>query len=524
MNFQEIGRKFEELAKKASDEEKFLTEFVRGKVSRAAEEHPYDMPIKTAAHIFKKIASEKLLITRKEVKDLYKGLYQHGSSLGDVLASELGGDRDEAIVSKAKYYNRDGETEPSGVIEKERALSNQIIFNALSSAFEGSGELRIYSEVAAERAKKVCLAKLTLASLEPKSIDILTGNESFILCRANYETPRGMASVIIPTEIVGDKAMFPSMFLGQDSFVDFKADLIRNHIVSTAGLSFKIDSKKVLAALSTAKNGIKKICSDVEMAAVRVMSDKYSTGSNDPNSILGISLDEPGNIIEDPEFEKGEEHFEFSKRVTSPAGAASFLFGDRAVNAGRDVIFRKMAQFGYPNVRVKVLECSGNEIRYAVGIGTSIGMMVPITVSERKEIIPPKIAIASGEIKDFSKEGVDYLVKSAAPDVKMLSASSYSAGLRPSELIQQVKDSVYNGNYSRAEDAINVLATMDPVAHKVAVSIMLEGLSGRGTESFDKVASINKENSSSTIVRFSDGTEVRDTPVFNSYNIFFPTE
>ena len=105
----------------------------------------------------------------------------------------------------------------------------------------------------------------------------------------------------------------------------------------------------------------------------------------------------------------------------------------------------------------------------------------------------------------------------------------WSAGLKPSELVAQVKEAVLEGNLIKAEDAINVLGEVDKEAQKVAIAILMRGLSSPeepGDQSADILAQafeVPGVNTTNGMVDLGD-KQVRDVPVFNSYNMFFPEE
>jgi hypothetical protein len=436
-----------------------------------------------------------------------------------VFSTEL--DRGD-VLKGPQFYQRTGEEGKDPVNDFER-VADPLLANALASVFDGSGEYKLYTISSAKNAERVCNAGLMELGLAPKKISIFAGQEDIILCQATYETPKGYSNVIIPIEIKNGSALFPTMFLGIDSLVDLKENLLKTHIISTAGKSYKVEGDHLLKVLSAAKNGVKKISSEVEMAAIRLRSIKSNGSINqDPNAILGMTIADPITLVEDPEYEKSPEHFEFSKRVTSPDGAARFVHNDRVVEAGRDIIIRKMSQFGYKNVQVKVANFNDKQIHYAIGVGVNAGILAVVDVVGNN-VLPPKIAIASGKVKSFSLEGIKELVNETKADTRMIAASSMSAGLKPSELVQQVKDAVAEGNLIKAEDAINVLGEVDKYAQKVAIAVLLQGLSVDSERGRGDILDAKAKKSSNRMVELA-GKQVRDVPVFNNYNVFFPEE
>jgi hypothetical protein len=213
-----------------------------------------------------------------------------------------------------------------------------------------------------------------------------------------------------------------------------------------------------------------------------------------------VEEQDPG--VELPQVPQDPEHVAFAKRLTQPDGIARQFFGDRMVEQARTTIINELAKMGHRNAQVKVTDVSEDSIYFAVGLGTKAGLKVPVIVRDGVAM-PPTIAIASGKVKAFTREGVAELMGSS--DSKMLAISSPAHGMRPKELMQQVREAAEDGNFVKAEDAINVLGELDKGAQKLAISIFLKSLNGEDDKELVKQAE-----------------EVRDTPYFMTNKVFFP--
>ena len=518
-SLQELAREVIKAAETVKSSENLLLPSLALRATRAAEQFPFDTPILTASQVLNKMAESEPFITRGALTKLCDELHSTNTKLHEVFAEEL--DRGE-VLQTPQVMDHSGE-EDRGMVDDFGTVADPVLSNALAAAFDGSNEYKPYSAEVGRKAERACNAGLIEIGLAPKKISVFAGQEDIILCQAIYETPKGQSAVVVPIEIKEGSALFPTMFLGHNSFVDLKQDLLSKHIISTAGQSLYADGEGILKVLSTAKNGVKKVASEIEMAVIRMRADEHGSESlYDANSIVGLKVAEDTQLVQDPEFEKAPEHLEFAQRVTSPDGAARFIHSDRVVEAGRDTIVRKMAQFGYPNAQVKVSEVGEDSIDYAVSVGVNAALITQVKVTGTT-VMPPTIAIASGKVKAFSPEGIKELITDTAPDTRALAAASTSAGLKPSELVQQVREAVSEGNLIKAEDAINVLGEVDKQAQKVAIAILLQSLSsenepGRG-DLLDAAAGV----SSNRMVQLAN-TKVRDVPVFNNYNVFFPEE
>jgi hypothetical protein len=480
--------------------EKLPVPVLAAKASRAAQENPEDVALITASQVLNKMASKQTWISRAELNKIYDSLHNTQTKLAEVFAEEL----DRKPLARPKVFERSPDEGISLDRDYER-VADPLLANALSAALDGSNQEKLYSPKDAKAAQRSCQAELLALGLEPKRVETFAGRNDFIICNAVYETPRGHSHVLVPVEMKQGKALLPNMFLGEQGFVDLSTEALAEHIKSTAGSSYRVDGQKLLEVLSTAKHGVKKIASDVEMAAMKVRAAKQAP-AYDPNSILYQKIDDPSESQLDVDAAAMEPaHIKLSQRLVSPEGAAQFVFSQRTVEAGRQMLIRKMASFGYKNVQVRVADAEDDDIIYAVAVGTQAGIKVPVKVAGDK-VLPATIFVAGDQFGAFNKEEVDAVVKSGAGDPRMLAKASPSHGLTPNELVQRVKDAVNEGNYPKAEDAINVLGDVDKQAQKVAIAIMMQTLSGGQDTPVTKTAS----------------QEVKDTPQFMTHKIFFP--
>lgn len=500
MDFRDIVNVVKKASEAIHTSEKFPIAGLALRATKAAERFPYDNSIVMASQLLNKMSESQVFISRQELNNLYDTVYSHNTKLGQVFASELSR---EKLLKGPTIYDRTGEqTNPLHDFEK---VADPVMSNALKAVFDKTAPVAIYSKATATNAENVCNAGLMELGLTPKKIDILAGQEDLIICRASYETPKGDTNVLIPIEIQNEKAFLPNMFLSEAGFVELTAQALKEHIISKAGKSVYADGKGLLKLLSSVKHKPTAAASDVELAMLRMATAKAEKAGSQTNGIIGLQVDPVVSNIPEPIVEKTAEHMEFEKRVTSQDGAARFLFTDRIVNAGRDMLVRKMAEFGYKGVQVKVAGVKEKEIHYAIGVGVNAAIMAPVKVANNM-IQPPSFAIASGKIKDFSKSGIDELVYSTTPDKRMLAVASLSAGLTPEDLIKQVKEAVAEGNLLKAEDAINVLGETDKHAQKIAIAIFMKGLSG--SEDIEKVAE----------------EKPRQIPLTISYQAFYPQD
>jgi hypothetical protein len=148
-----------------------------------------------------------------------------------------------------------------------------------------------------------------------------------------------------------------------------------------------------------------------------------------------------------------------------------------------------------------------------VAIGTGTGLNVPVDVVGNM-VSPPRIVFADGMVTAFSKEAISQVVKAGTGGNKRaLATASPCYDMKPSELLDVVKESVAEGNFVRAEEAINVLGEVDPHAQRVAIAHMMMNITPEaGKEPTKEMIEMQRVAAQ----------PIKDTPMFMSYKIFFP--
>jgi hypothetical protein len=502
MNLHDISAAVETIQKAAdaiNSGERFSVPSLAVRARKAAAQHPHDVSLVTASNVLTKMANDKLFITRAELNKIYDSIYTPNTKLAEVFSEEL--NRKE--LPRPALFERSPNEGVSLDRDYER-IADPLLANALSAAFDGSKEARLYSAAAARVAERSCNQQLSNIGIPPKRVGVFAGQGDIIICDAEYETPKGIGHVLVPVELKDKVALFPTMFLSEAGFTDLTKDAVEQHIISTAGGAYHVDGEKMLKILSTAKYGFQKVASTVEMAAIRIQAQKQAPAPHDPNGILYQKIDPVTPDVQLPNVPRTAEEESFAEKLSKPDGVARHIFGERVVENGRSMLVRKMAQLGFNNAQIRVANVSEDTIFYAVGIGVG-AMKVPVKVSGNM-VEPPSVAIASGQLISLTKSGVEDMLKNKV-DTRMLAISSPAHGMRPSELVEQVRVAVNEGNLAKAEDAINVLGEVDQEAQKTAIAILMQSLSGHDPDDeMDKVAN----------------REVKDVPYTMTHKVFFP--
>lgn len=491
--------KFRELIKKTAkfvaDNEKFPIPVLAVRARKAAENDPTDSSIVAVSQILTKMAAkDKMFISKTDLTSLCSKFYNHNSKLNQLFSSEI----EKTELLAPKIMRAEGELDMSEAYSK---IANPVLSNALEGVFEGKH--KIYSNEDAKKAQKACLAGLFSLGLEPKKVSTFAGQDDIIICTAVYDSPKGQCNVLVPIELKEGKALLPTMFLGEHGFVDLAKNTLVQHLKTTAGKSFKVDGAGLLKVLSTAKNGVSKIADEVEMAAIRIKAEK-SGMATDPNGIIGMTMIDD-SVVADPEIPKHPEHDKFAERLNSPDGVARFVHSDKTVEAGRNVVFKKLAQFGY-NTQVRVEAVEDDKILYAVAIGANAGLKVPVKIASGK-VLEPVVFIAEGTINSLSKENVSAVIKRGFGDKRALAVASSLFGMSAEALVKEARQVINDGNYTKAEEIINVLGETNKQAQNLVISYMMTALSSNSdTNTIEKAAS-----------------KLEQLPVsFNTYNIFYP--
>jgi hypothetical protein len=467
--------------------EKFPVPVLAVKAAKAAQENPHDASLVTASNVLRKMASDnRMFISRQELNKLYDQLHSPNTKLAEVFAEEL----DRNPLPTPKVFQRSS-FENEDLSRDYQKIGDPLLLNALEAAFSDSKEAKLYSNATAVSAEKSCVAELSAQGLPPKKVSIFAGQSDVIVCQASYDTPKGESHVLVPVEIKDGHALLPTMFLSQAGFMDLERSKLENHIASTGGKSYKIDGQKLLEVLAVAKNGAIETVDEVELAAIQVRAQRETPHTT--NGILYQQIDSPEADVAIPEMPKTAEHEAFAKRLASPKGVAQHVFGERVVAAGENMLRRKMATFGFSHPQIAVSAVDENTLLYSVAVDHSAAFKVPVKVQKFDglglQVMEPTVAIASGNMSDFSRDGIVELLRTSQVDSRAIAETSPMYGMKPSDLMAQVREGIAEGNLLKAEDAIDVLGEVDPEAQKRAMALMFDSFN---SDNLKKVASEHK--------------------------------
>lgn len=495
MSFEKIQQLVGSLAKTLEDNQKIATPVLAAKLAKCLEIYPEDQTIGAMSRIIEKMAdNNSIFIKKSELKQLYTKLYSRNTKFAKLFSDELGLSETEATerpLAGQKYSSQD-----SAINTYEYA--DPILSNALNSVFDKSIPLKLYSEVLADKAKIAVGSTLDAWNLRPSNLTIDNGNEKFLVIKADYDTPKGVTSFYVPVEVSDNKLAEASVFMGNVGPQELNNTNIKSYLRKFAGSKLKVDGKSILGVLVTATSENREV-SAAELALTRLNASRQTKSEFFQDQVIGVKVAEAA--APEIQFPKSDEFKSFEDQFSSPYGQAAFNFGEDKVKIARDIIARELLSFGNKNPQIVVTGSDKNTIFYGVSLDAgTIAFTVPVKISNGK-LQKPGILICNGSMSSFDKSGIDKLYLNNQTDYKVAAAASPQFGLKASDLIDNVRSAIAEGNTAKAEDALNVLSnTGDAKAYAIAFNIFVSGLGSKiaNASSEESKCSLMVKNASSS--------------------------
>jgi hypothetical protein len=459
------------------DEEKLPLAYLSGKMEKALEVFPNDQTLINMAKVVDKLESKQMFIRQAEFKKLYNQFYTNQNKFAEVFQSELGiKDEVEPEAMPAEYKPLDSS-----------AYTDPVLYNALSSMFNGE-EVKEYSKTAALKAIDKVKSTLDMWSLPASKLVVEAGNDKFLVVKAEYDTPKGKTSIMIPVQLIRDKIASAEVFIGNSGAEDLNNHNLKQYITKNTGIGSKIAASVVLSALTT--QPANKL-STVELAAFKVRANRTHDESLFANAILGQTEFEVKQDVVVPELAETET---FAEKLSSPEGDAAMYVGAKKVNLGRTIIASMLAQIGFKASSIKVAKANKESVTYLVKAADK-AFSVPVKIKGDK-VIKPSILIANGSVKAFNRDGV-----ASIKNDNVLAAKLSSQGeLTPGALIESIYEAVSEHNLAKAQDALNVLAVKGtPEQYKKAFDVLLTEMTAEPKETC-KCALAHKSPNSSELI------------------------
>lgn len=463
------------LAKSLEDNQKIATPVLVAKLAKCVEAYPHDQTIGAMSRVLGKMASNNTLFIRKaEFKDLYSKLYSRNTKFAELFQDELG--LTDTVEPAPMTTNRDDSTSLNSY-----QVADPVLANALTSLFDKEANIKMYSQTLADKAKKSVASTLDSWNLKPSSLSVDNGNEKFLVLKADYDTPKGITSVYIPVETNNNLVVEASLFMGNNGPEELNHNGLKNYVKSNAGNKLQVNSTSILNVLTKAASENREI-SNAELAVTRLNESRQNKSEFFQNQIVGQKISEAA--VKDVELPKYDEFESFEKTFTSPNGIASFQFGSDKVKIARDLISRELVSLGYKSPQITIINSDDSTVYYGVSLDAGkVAFTVPVKITKGK-VIKPNVMICNGSVSSFDYDGINSLYVNNQTDYKVAAAASPQFGLKPSDLINNIRVAISEGNASKAEDALNVLASSgDEKAYATGFQIFLNGLGGVKTAS-----------------------------------------
>lgn len=485
MSLNKIAQLITSLSKTIDNNEGLSIPLLLSKATKYSKLIPEDKSLGAIVQVLDKMDfHNKSFISKAEFKDLCAKSYTVGTKINDVFSNEIG-IKKEILQKKASVESK--------VEINPYQSADPILVNALESVFDKKIPLKIYSKDIANKAINHVSKTLDMINFKPNNITVEAGNENFLVIKANYETPRGKTGFIVPIETTNNKISVANIFIGNSGLEELNHTNIKKYIRSTAGDNLNVNASIVLDALVKSVDNNKQLNS-VEWALIKLNNSKRQEVGLNSTPILGYSID--AKPKEDVKIQKSNEFESFEKKFSSPQGIALFTFGESKIKTARDLILRDLNSFGYKNAQVSITSVEKNKILFGVNLEGKVAFTVPIKIDKTK-IDKPSMLISNGSIAVFNKESINNLYTNNINDYKVAAKVSLQYELKPSEILDNIRESVNIENYAKAEDALNVLAQAGDEKNYInGFAIYINGLNGKNKEVECKCNLIIKSSSS----------------------------
>ena len=445
--------------------EQFPLSILAIRSKQVAEANPTDQTSVGMYQFLSKKASQQLYIRRNEFKSAYNTFFTKNNKFAAAFEKELG----EIETLKPTFAKKTSEFKDEG------SGADPFLTEAFSRIVEKrTGDK--FSPVMGKQATTNCLLEMNRIGVRAKIVEAVAGQENLIICRAAFETPKGTSSFLIPIEVSQGRALLPSIFLSAGGFFDLNEKNFHSALNKFAGEDLQYNPEEVLKIVASTLtktasvdefNEVEKIVLKARLASAKPAQDQNAIfDRNEPKPVK--------NVIAAPKLPPSGEVF--SNKLTSPLGAAEFLFGKNSVEKGRNSIINRLDAFGCTGYQIKVANANETSTIFDVALSNKT-FKVPVKMNRMYSIVP-EVLISEGSILPFSKEGIDEV---SGIDIQTKASFSPGYELSCEELIEIVRTASIEKNKEKVEDALNILLAKDMNAFRSATQIWMDGLAGKLT-------------------------------------------
>lgn len=477
MSLDKIQQLISSITKTVEDNHKIATPVLAVKLNKCLEAYPHDQTIGSMARVIEKMASNNtLFICRADLKGLYNKLYSNHTKFAELFSDELGEMPKESEIAVSV---RDDAKELNPY-----EVADPILSNALNSVFDKDIPLKLYSQALANKAISSVNMNLDSYGLKPTSLVISDGSDKFLVLKADYETPKGITSFYVPIDIHDGKVSEASVFMGNTGPQELNHNNVKRYVTTNAGMKLKISGTSILGVLTKAASENREV-SDAELALTRLHATREGKSEFFQNQIIGQKISEA--CKKDIELPKSDEFVSFEKQFASANGSAAFKFGMDKLTIARDNVVRELVSMGHNNVQAAVSDHNEQTVFYSVSLDAGkVAFTVPVKITNGK-VNKPSVILCNGAVSVFDKGSINKLYVNNESDYKAAASASPQFGLKPSDLINNIRLAIAEGNTAKAEDALNVLANAgDEKAHATGFQVFLQGLGVKTAEASEQ--------------------------------------
>lgn len=464
-------------AQAINNSDTFLVGNLLSKTAQLAEIHPYDITTLGMLDVFEKKLDKQPVISRSELRNLYQTLYTNNNKFAQAFQEELG--------FAPEVEKQLPEEKPDLDVFAE---TDKVLVKNLESVLNKENKLFSYSDKIANQTEEFVAFNLNKIEAPPKTVEVIAGNANLLIARACYESPKGEVSALIPVDVINNMPVMAGCFVGENGLEKLSKDTLINHLKTTAGKSLKVNAEQVLNYISNYGN-----INEVELAVQKMKT--ASLNNNFTLDHLGLVYSNPEELfksaseIEMPQYELPEELSGFAKQLSTTAGEAELIFGKQNVESARNVLSKQLKSLGF-NCQLGIANLTKDHVVFAAKLDHAKAVNIPIKIANN-QVFLPTIAIANGEIAEFSKEGLSSLIENNTDNKALMYASSH-AELTSQEVLISLAQALKEENLLKAEDALHALAFLDQESFNIGNEMYMSALAG----DFKKAASLNHDEHS----------------------------
>ena len=452
----DIFKKLVDAVQKKADNSDIPTDYLVAKLSKHAMNNPNDMTLRMLSNVLTDMSKRgDKFITKAQLNSLYDKFYVKNTVANQVLASDLSIKDDSPIERKATLYQAPKQ-------------DKTVLANVFASFIDKDHTPVFYDNKTAESAKQLLIDHIQSVGLSATA-SVVNGNLDVILCVASVETPNGRTEFFVPMNVVKGIVTAPSQFITDHGTVDIKN--MAAYVVQNQGKQVKTAGNVVYSSLIRKQASDNLSSVDFALAKKRLF-DKEISDAND----LRIKIEASAPETKEQKHISVDQYV-FSKKLATENGKAELKFGPKTLATCSTAIENRLKSMHVKASSIEVSNTTKDTINFAVKVATA-SFFVPVKLDGEK-VFSPGVLINNGNVMSFTRENVNSLIQSSQVDSKAILAIASNNTLSVNDLMQEFKKSLASNNLHRAEEVLTYIHAKNKQAHKEAVTLLMNQLSGK---------------------------------------------